>query len=85
MYAHARWKAAGLDRMKVVANSCTLKSKPGEDGSVLVHARFTMRPDPNMDSIIGQTAHNIDEVGTSTAQHSTAQHSTAQYSKPKLP
>lgn len=27
-----------------------------------VAARFTMKPDPNMKSIIGQTAHNLDEV-----------------------
>ncbi|KAL3153868.1 hypothetical protein ABBQ32_013441 [Trebouxia sp. C0010 RCD-2024] len=57
----SRWKAAGLDRMKVVAESCRLKSEPGEDGSVVVSASFTMRPDPNMDTIIGQTAHNLDE------------------------
>lgn len=48
--------------MKVVAQSCRLKSEPGEDGSVVVNASFTMRPDPNMDTIIGQTAHNLDEV-----------------------
>ena len=48
--------------MKVVPDSCSLKSTPGDDGSVMVHANFTMRPDPNMDSIIGQTAHNLDEV-----------------------
>ena len=51
--------------MKVVPDSCSLKSTPGEDGSVMVHANFTMKPDPNMDSIIGQTAHNLDEVSTS--------------------
>ena len=50
--------------MKVVADSCRLKSQAGEDGSVVVHANFTMRPDPNMDSIIGQTAHNLDEVSS---------------------
>lgn len=48
--------------MKVVPDTCTLKSQPSDDGSVVVHANFTMRPDPNMDSIIGQTAHNLDEV-----------------------
>lgn len=48
----------------MVPDTCTLKSEQGEDGSVLVHANFTMRPDPNMDSIIGQTAHNLDEVTT---------------------
>lgn len=48
--------------MKVVPDSCSLKSEPGEDGSVVVQAQFTMRPDPNMDTIIGQTAHNLDEV-----------------------
>ena len=48
--------------MKVVPDTCTLKSKPSQDGSVLVEARFTMRPDPSMKSIIGQTAHNLDEV-----------------------
>ncbi|KAA6422205.1 MAG: hydrolyzing O-glycosyl compounds [Trebouxia sp. A1-2] len=57
----SRWKAAGLDRMKAVPDTCTLKSKPAQDGGVLVQARFTMRPDRNMDSIIGQTAHNLDE------------------------
>lgn len=62
MSVFCRWKAAGLDRMKTVPDSCTLKSQPGEDGSVRVNANFTMRPDPNMDSIIGQTAHNLDEV-----------------------
>lgn len=46
----------------MVAESCRLKSEPGEDGSVVVSASFTMRPDPNMDTIIGQTAHNLDEV-----------------------
>lgn len=51
--------------MKVVPDSCTLKSQPSDDGSVVVHANFTMRPDPNMDSIIGQTAHNLDEVSIS--------------------
>lgn len=61
-YIAFRWKAAGLDRMKVVPDTCTLKSKPSQDGSVLVEARFTMRPDPSMKSIIGQTAHNLDEV-----------------------
>ena len=45
-----------------MAESCRLKSEAGEDGSVVVNASFTMRPDPNMDSIIGQTAHNLDEV-----------------------
>lgn len=48
--------------MKVVPDSCTLKSQSSDNGSVVVHANFTMRPDPNMDSIIGQTAHNLDEV-----------------------
>ena len=62
-----RWKAAGLDRMKAVPETCTLKSKPAQDGSVLVQARFTMRPDPNMNSIIGQTAHNLDEVSRACA------------------
>lgn len=65
--APVRWKAAGLDRMKAVPDTCTLKSKPAQDGSVLVQARFTMRPDPNMDSIIGQTAHNLDEVSCACA------------------
>ena len=53
--------------MKAVPETCTLKSKPAQDGSVLVQARFTMRPDPNMDSIIGQTAHNLDEVSSPPA------------------
>ena len=48
--------------MKVVPDTCRLKSQAGDDGSVMVHANFTMKPDPNMDSIIGQTAHNLDEV-----------------------
>ena len=50
-------------------DSCSLTSQPGEDGSVVVHANFTMRPDPNMDSIIGQTAHNLDEVSTASLTH----------------
>eukprot|EP00891_Asterochloris_glomerata_P003572 jgi/Astpho2/3572/Aster-06480 len=56
----SRWKSAGLDRMKTVPGSCSVSSRQAGDG-VRVAARFTMKPDPNMKSIIGQTAHNLDE------------------------
>ena len=47
--------------MKTVPGSCSVSSQQAGD-SVRVAARFTMKPDPNMKSIIGQTAHNLDEV-----------------------
>ena len=47
--------------MKTVSGSCTVNSQQAGD-SVRIAARFTMKPDPNMKSIIGQTAHNLDEV-----------------------
>ena len=50
--------------MRVMPDTCKLKGQPTEDGSVQLQAHFTMKPDPNMQSIIGQTAHNIDEVKT---------------------
>lgn len=58
-----RWKAAGLDRMRVVPGSCSLELVPAQASSSLhIHARFTMKPDLSQPSIIGQTAHNLDEV-----------------------
>ena len=56
-----RWKSAGLDRMRTVPGSCSVSSRQAGD-SVQIAASFTMKPDLNMKSIIGQTAHNLDEV-----------------------
>lgn len=50
--------------MRVVPGSCSLKLVPAQaSSSVHIHAHFTMKPDLSEPSIIGQTAHNLDEVG----------------------
>ena len=49
--------------MRVVPGSCSLKLVPAQaSSSVHIHANFTMKPDLTQPSIIGQTAHNLDEV-----------------------
>ena len=49
--------------MRVVPGSCSLKLVPAQaSSSVHIHANFTMKPDLTEPSIIGQTAHNLDEV-----------------------
>ena len=57
--------------MKTVPGSCSVSSWQAGD-SVQIAASFTMKPDPNMMSIIGQTAHNLDEVGLPPWQGVTA-------------
>ena len=52
--------------MRVVPGSCSLELVPAQASSSLhIHARFTMKPDLSQPSIIGQTAHNLDEVSLS--------------------
>ena len=49
--------------MRVVPGSCSLKLVPAQaSSSVHIHANFIMKPDLTEPSIIGQTAHNLDEV-----------------------